>query len=60
MMDMRESSSIMTAIQCLLIQPKKPVMNLGGGDGQLDSVCFFGLREYADLILAKTSVGSIA
>lgn len=44
MMDMCQSSGITTAIQCL-IQPKKPVMELGRGDEQLDSVCFLGLRE---------------
>lgn len=54
-MDMCESSGIMTAIQCL-IQPKKPVMDLGRGDEQLDSVSIFGLREYSDLILANSRV----
>lgn len=39
MMDMCESSGIMTAIQCL-IQPKKPVTDLGRGDEQLDTLVF--------------------
>lgn len=39
MMDMCESSGIMTAIQCL-IQPKKPVTDLGRGDEQLDTIVF--------------------
>ncbi len=43
MMDMCESSG-MTAIQCL-IRPKKPVMDLGRGEEQLDSVCILGYES---------------
>ncbi len=43
-------------IQCL-IEPKKPVMDLGrGGMRSWIVFCFLGLREYADLILAKPRV----
>ena len=59
MMDMCESSGIMTAIQCL-IQPKKPVTDLGRGGGWARRrwsiwivLIFLGLREYTDLILAR-------
>ena len=57
MMDMCESSGIMTAIQCLIL-PKKPCMDLGRGEEQLDSVLVFFLacERSADLILAKARV----
>lgn len=50
MMEMCESSGIMTAIQCL-IPPKKPVTDLGRGDEQLDTLLVFAFLACETLLI---------